>query len=85
RDFLETAIDRINSRLKTVENSASFHSWSLNIEANKRRFKSIPGNLLILHLTYDFLRAHRDIELTERDVNHLVVTLEKLGVNCDDE
>ncbi|WP_025129809.1 hypothetical protein [Pseudomonas sp. PH1b] len=85
RDFLETAIDRINSRLRTVENSASFHSWSLNIEANKRRFKSIPGNLLILHLTYDFLRAHRDIELTERDVNHLVVTLEKLGVNCDDE
>lgn len=85
RDFLETAIDRINSRLKTVENSASIHSWSLNIEANKRRFKSIPGNLLILHLTYDFMRAHRDIELTERDVNHLVVTLENLGVNCDDE
>ncbi|MFJ2478807.1 hypothetical protein ACIOWE_00850 [Pseudomonas sp. NPDC087598] len=85
RDFLETAIDRINNRLKTVENSASFHNWSLNIEANKRRFKSIPSNLLILHLTYDFLRAHRDIELTERDVNHLVVTLEKLGVNCDAE
>lgn len=85
RDFLETAIDRINSRLKTVENSAKFHSWSLNIEANKRRFKSIPSNLLILHLTYDFLRAHRDIELTERDVNHLVVTLEKLGVNCDED
>lgn len=28
---------------------------------------------------------HQDIELTLEDINHLVVTLENLGVNCDDE
>lgn len=85
RDFLEQAVDKINRRLVHVENHTSFNNWSLNIEANKRRFKSHPRNLLILHLTYDFMRSHLDIELTSRDVNYLVVTLEKLGVNCDEE
>ncbi|PLC06033.1 hypothetical protein CY658_03010 [Variovorax sp. RO1] len=85
RDFLEEAIDKINRRLKHVENNASFHSWSLHIEANKRRFKSIPLNLLVVHLTYDFMRSHRDVVLTSSDINHLLVTLEKLGVNCDEK
>lgn len=85
REFLEQAIDKIDSRLKHVENNTRFNNWSLHIEANKRRFKSFPGNLLVLHLTYDFLRSHSDVEFTSRDINYLVVTLEKLGVNCDEE
>jgi hypothetical protein len=83
RDFLEQAIDKISHRLVYVENNTSFNNWSLHIEANKRRFKSIPDNLLVLHLTYDFMRCHRNVVLTSRDINYLVVTLEKLGVNCD--
>jgi hypothetical protein len=85
RDFLEQAVDKINRRLEHVENNTSFNSWSLHIEANKRRFTSIPGNLLVLHLTYDFMRSHRDVVLTSRDINYLVVTLEKLKVNCDQD
>ena len=85
RDFLEQAVDKINRRLEHVENNTSFNSWSLHIEANKRRFTSIPGNLLVLHLTYDFMRSHRDVALTSRDINYLVVTLEKLKVNCDQD
>ena len=85
RDFLEQAVDKINHRLEHVENYTSFNSWSLHIEANQRRFTSIPGNLLVLHLTYDFMRSHRDVVLTSRDINYLVVTLEKLKVNCDQD
>ncbi|HFH3882460.1 hypothetical protein [Pseudomonas aeruginosa] len=85
RDFLEQAVDKIDRRLVHVENHTSFNNWSLHIEANKRRFKSIPRNLLVLHLTYDFMNSHRDVALTSRDVNYLVVTLDKLGVNCDEE
>jgi hypothetical protein len=85
REFLSLAVDKINSRLVQVENHASFTNWSLHIEANKRRFKSIPRNLLVLHLTYDFIRSHRDVVLTSRDVNHLVVTLDKLGIDCDED
>jgi hypothetical protein len=85
RDFLEEAVDKINRRLQHVENNTSFSSWSLNIEANKRRYKSMPSTLLILELTFDFMRKHREVMLTSRDINHLVVTLDKLGVNCDDE
>jgi hypothetical protein len=85
RDFLEQAVDKINRRLEHVENNTSFNNWSLHIEANKRRFKSIPSNLLVLHLTYDFMRSHRDVVLTSRDINYLVVTLEKLEVNCDQD
>ncbi len=86
RDFLELAIDKIDNRLRHVENNTSFNNWSLNIDANKRRYKSIPKTLLILRLTYDFMRSHQDIVLTERDINnYLVTTLEKLGINCDEE
>jgi hypothetical protein len=85
REFLSQAVDRINSRLVQVENHASFNNWSLHIEANKRRFKSIPRNLLVLHLTYDFMRSHGGVVLTSRDVNHLVVTLDKLGIDCDED
>ena len=42
REFLFQAVDKINRRLIRVENNTSFHQWSLNIEANKRRFKSMP-------------------------------------------
>jgi hypothetical protein len=84
RDFLEQAVDKINRRLTHVENNTRFNSWSLHIEANKRRFKSFPGNLLLLHLTYDFMRSHRDVVLTSRDINYLVVILEKLEINCDE-
>lgn len=84
RDFLEQAIDRIDQRLRNVENNTNFSNWALNIEANKRRFAPIPKNLLVLQLAYDFLRQHPGVMLTDRDVNHLVATLEKLGVNCDE-
>lgn len=85
REFLSQAVDKINRRLVQVENHASFTNWSLHIEANKRRFKSIPRNLLVLHLTYDFMRSHHGVVLTSRDVNHLVVTLDKLGIDCDED
>ncbi|KVF21816.1 hypothetical protein WJ07_18060 [Burkholderia vietnamiensis] len=85
RDFLEQAIDRIDQRLRHVENNTNFNNWALNIEANKRRFAPIPKNLLVLRLAYDFLRQHPGAMLTGRDVgNYLVTTLEKLGVNCDE-
>lgn len=86
RNFLEQAVDKIDSRLKHVENNTSFHNWALNIEANKRRFKSLPKTLLILRLTYDFMRSHQNILFTESNVNnYIVTTLEKLGVNCDED
>lgn len=84
RDFLEQVIDRIDHRLRHVENNTNFSNWALNIEANKRRFAPIPKHLLVLQLAYDFLRQHPGVMLTDRDVNHLVTTLEKLGVNCDE-
>lgn len=84
RDFLEQAVDKIHRRLEHVENNTGFNNWSLHIEANKRRFKSIPSKLLVLHLTYDFMRSHPGVVLTSRDINYLVVTLEKLEVNCEE-
>lgn len=86
RDFLEHAVDRLHRRLQHVENNTGLSTWALNIEANKRRFKSIPKNLLILRLTYDFMRRNPQVDLTGDDVdNYLVTTLEKLDVNCDEE
>ncbi|SDP72640.1 hypothetical protein SAMN04488595_11871 [Ralstonia sp. 25mfcol4.1] len=86
RDFLEHAVDRLHHRLQHVENNTGFNTWALNVEANKRRFKSIPKNLLILRLTYDFMRRNPQVNLTGDDVdNYLVTTLEKLHVNCDEE
>lgn len=85
RDFLEQAIDKIDHRLRHVENNTSFNNWVLNIEANKRRFKSTPKTLLILRLTYDFMSEHRHVVLSGRDINHLVKVLENLDVNCDEE
>lgn len=85
RDFLEQVIDRIDQRLQSLEDNRSFSNWALDIEANKRRYVPIPKNLLVLRLTYDFLRQHPGVMLTGRDVgNYLVTTLEKLGVNCDE-
>lgn len=85
RDFLEQAIDKINRRLVHVENNTRFHNWSLDIEANKRRYKSYPSTILMLSLAYDFMRRHQDAELVATDINYLIVTLENLGVNCDEE
>ncbi len=85
RDFLGEAIDRISHRLRPLENNARLNKWSLNIEANQRRYRSLPHSLLIVQLAYDFMLKHQDAELTLSDFNHLVVTLEKLGVNCDAE
>ncbi|MCY0788457.1 hypothetical protein N0392_01980 [Morganella morganii] len=85
RDFLEQAIDKINRRLVHVENNTRFNNWSLDIEANKRRYKSYPDTILVLSLAYDFMRRHQDAELVTADINYLIVTLEKLGVNCDEE
>ncbi|MBN3725307.1 hypothetical protein [Burkholderia sp. Ac-20379] len=86
RDFLEQAVDKIDQRLRHVENNASFNNWALNIEANKRRFLPIPKHLLVLRLAYDFRLQHQAAMLTGRDVgNYLVTTLEKLNINCDEE
>lgn len=85
REFLFQAVDKINQRLIQVENNINFHQWSLNIEANKRRFKSMPKALLVLNLAYDFMRSHSGVMLTTQDINHLIVTLEKLDVDCDEE
>ncbi|MGI2219489.1 hypothetical protein ACRN94_21305 [Shewanella baltica] len=85
REFLFQAVDKINQRLIRVENNTNFHQWSLNIEVNKRRFKSMPKALLVLNLAYDFMRSHPGVMLATQDINHLIVTLEKLDVDCDDE
>ncbi|MGS0738879.1 hypothetical protein ACVBEG_20640 [Pseudomonas sp. GG8] len=85
RNFVLVAVDKINRRLIRVENNTNFHQWSLNIEANKRRFKSMPKGLLVLNLAYDFMRSHPGVMLTTQDINHLIVTLEKLDVDCDEE
>lgn len=85
REFLFKAVDKINRRLIRVENNTNFHQWSLNIEANKRRYKSMPKALLVLNLAYDFMRSHPGVMLTTQDINHLIVTLEKLEVDCDEE
>ncbi len=86
RGFLEQAVDKIDQRLRHVENNASFNNWSLGIEAKQRRLKSNPRALLILRLTYDFMGSHPGVLLSERDVaNYLVNTLEKLDINCDEE
>ncbi len=85
RDFLFQAVNKINQRLIRVENNTNFHQWSLNIEANKRRFKSMPKALLVLNLAYDFMHSHAGVMLTTQDINHLIVTLEKLDVDCDEE
>lgn len=85
RDFLKLAVDKINRRLIQVENNTNFHQWSLNIEANKRRFKSMPKALLVLYLTYDFIRSHPGVMLTTKDINHLLVTLGKLDVDYDED
>jgi hypothetical protein len=86
RNFLEQAVDKIDQRLRHVETNTSFNNWALGIEANKRRLKSIPKTLLMLRLTYEFMRSHPGVLLSERDVsNYLVNTLEKLDVNCDEE
>lgn len=86
RDFLEQAIDRIDQRLRRVEHIVNLSGWALNVEANKRSFAPVPKNLLVLQLAYDLLRKHPGEMLTGRDVdNHLVITLEKLDVNCDEE
>jgi hypothetical protein len=78
RDFLEHAIDKIDQRLRHVENHIDFNTWALNIEANKRRLKSTPRTMLILRLTYGFWRSHKDS-------NYLVTTLNKLDIDCDEE
>ncbi|WP_313571431.1 hypothetical protein [Pantoea piersonii] len=85
RDFLELAINRFDHRLTQVENSTGLSQWALNIEANKRRFKSYPKNLLVLYLTYDFIRSNQKAIISGTDFNTLIVTLESLGVNCDEE
>ena len=85
RNFVLVAVDKINRRLIRVENNTNFHQWSLNIEANKRRYKSMPKGLLVLNLAYDFMRSHPGVMLTTQDINHLIVTLEKLDVDCDEE
>lgn len=86
RDFLEQAVDKIDQRLRHVENNVSFANWSRNIEANKRRFKSVPRNLLILRLAYDFMGSHQDVALGGRDdVNVLVTTFDKVDIDCDAE
>ncbi|WP_417522003.1 hypothetical protein [Marinobacter sp.] len=86
RDFLEQAVDKIDQRLQHVENNTNLNSWALNIESNKRRLKSTPKTFLALRLTYDFINSHQDLLLTEREINnYLITTLERLGINCDEE
>ncbi|OEZ56893.1 hypothetical protein [Duganella sp. HH105] len=86
RDFLEQAVDKIDRRLSKLENHNNFNNWALHIEANKRQWKSTPKLLLILRLTYDFMRSHPGVPLSARNAdNYLVNTLEKLDINCDEE
>lgn len=86
RDFLEIVIDKFDNRLTHVENHARFNNWLLNVESNKRRYKSIPKILLILRLTYNFMQLNQGVQLSKNEVdNYLITTLEKLDINCDEE
>ncbi|RFP26160.1 hypothetical protein D0T25_01210 [Duganella sp. BJB488] len=82
RGFLEQVVDSV----RQLQDNANFGHWALNIEANKRSYKSIPKIVLILRVAYDFIRSHPNAMLTEREIsNYVVNTLEKLDVNCDEE
>lgn len=85
RQFLEQAIDKIDSRLKSVEKDASFNRWSKNIEANQRRFKYQPEMIKIIYFTYDFVNHHRESIVSSHDLNTLLITLQRLEVDCDRE
>lgn len=83
RQFLEQAIDKFDSRIKSVEKDANFNRWSKNVEANRRRFRSQPEMIRIVYLTYDFINTHRETIVYGCDLNSLLVTLQRLDIDCD--
>lgn len=81
RDFLEKLADCVTE----LKNHHNLSRWSGIVESYRHDYKMIPKNLLILRITYDFLRGHQDVELTEGDIDcYLINTLETLGVNCNE-
>ncbi|MHA3098329.1 hypothetical protein [Acinetobacter brisouii] len=81
RFFLEKAIDKI----KNIDERVSLHEWAVNIKANRRKFKGYPKAILILYLIYDFVKSNRGVDFSRKDINHLIVLLEEMDVNCDEE
>ncbi|AXY57648.1 hypothetical protein CDG60_14400 [Acinetobacter chinensis] len=81
RGFLEQAVDKIEN----IDGRLGLSEWSLNIKANKRKFKSYPKTILVLYLIYDFVKTHREFDFGRKDVNHLIVLLEEMNINCDEE
>ena len=81
RDFLEQAVNKIEN----IEIRLGLSEWSLNIKANKRKFKSHPKTILVLYLIYDFVKNNRGFDFSRKDINHIIVLLEEMKVNCDEE
>lgn len=81
REFLEQAVDKIEN----IDGRLGLSEWSLNIKANKRKFKSYPKKILVLYLIYDFVKTHREFDFGRKDVNHLIVLLEEMNINCDED
>lgn len=81
REFLEQAVDKIEN----INGRLGLSEWSLNIKANKRKFKSYPKTILVLYLIYDFVKTHKEFDFGRKDVNHLIVLLEEMNINCDED
>ena len=81
RGFLEQAVDKIEN----IDGRLGLSEWSLNIKANKRKFKSYPKTILVLYLIYDFVKTHKEFDFGRKDVNHLIVLLEEMNINCDED
>ena len=81
REFLEQAVDKIEN----INGRLGLSEWSLNIKANKRKFKSYPKTILVLYLIYDFVKTHKEFDFGHKDVNHLIVLLEEMNINCDED
>lgn len=85
REFLEEAIDKINSRLTKVENKTELQDWGVAKEAEKRKLKIVPETVKTLLLTFDFIKNNYKYINNYSDMNYIFVSLDKLGIDLDEE
>lgn len=85
RAFLEEAIDKITARLEKVESKAELLTWAIDKEAEKRKYKVIPQTIKTLLITYDFIKSNYKHIQNYRDMNAVFVTLDKLGIDLEEE
>lgn len=85
RAFLEEAIDKITARLEKVENKTEILTWAMDKEAEKRKYKVIPQTIKTLLVTYDFIKSNYKYIQNYRDMNAVFATLDKLGIDLEEE